>query len=174
MDLKQFVADSTPVFDDPAAVRREAFQASAALLSAGDDAAANLDRFAAYLGWTRAEVAALAEQGRGFRTTAPPTLRALAAAGHAEQVEAYALFLVQVTRLACLQFSPSDAAAGRAASAIAATMTRTAPISNTRLEPAAPQEAPAPAHPAETASAQAVGAALDALEALVGLEDANR
>ena len=174
MDLKQFVADSTPVFDDPAAVRREAFQACAALLSAGDDAAANLDRFAAYLGWTRAEVTALAERGRGFRTTAPPTLRALAAAGHTEQVEAYALFLVQATRLACLQFAPSDAAAGRAASAIAATLTRTAPVSNTRLEPAAPQEPPVPAQPAGRSSAQAVGEALDDLEQLVGLEDAKR
>lgn len=174
MDLKQFIADSTPVFDDPAAVRREAFQACAALLSAGDQSTANLDRLAAYLGWTRAEVAALAEKGRGFRATAPPTLRALAAAGHTKQVEAYALFLVQVTRLACVQFAPGDAGAARAASAIAATVTRTAPISNTRLEPVTATEPPAPAQPSESGGAQAVGEALDDLERLVGLEDAKR
>lgn len=174
MDLKQFIADSTPVFDDPAAVRREAFQACAALLSAGDQSTANLDRLAAYLGWTRAEVAALAEKGRGFRATAPPTLRALAAAGHTNQVEAYALFLVQVTRLACVQFAPGDAGAARAASAIAATVTRTAPISNTRLEPVTATEPPAPAQPSESGGAQAVGEALDDLERLVGLEDAKR
>lgn len=174
MDLKQFIADSTPVFDDPAGVRREAFQACAALLSAGDQSTANLDRLAAYLGWTRAEVAALAEKGRGFRATAPPTLRALAAAGHTNQVEAYALFLVQVTRLACVQFAPGDAGAARAASAIAATVTRTAPISNTRLEPVTATEPPAPAQPSESGGAQAVGEALDDLERLVGLEDAKR
>lgn len=174
MDLKQFIADSTPVFDDPAGVRREAFQACAALLSAGDQSTANLDRLAAYLGWTRAEVAALAEKGRGFRATAPPTLRALAAAGHTKQVEAYALFLVQVTRLACVQFAPGDAGAARAASAIAATVTRTAPISNTRLEPVTATEPPAPAQPSESGGAQAVGEALDDLERLVGLEDAKR
>jgi len=174
VDLKQFIADSTPVFDDPAAVRREAFQACAALLSAGDQSTANLDRLAAYLGWTRAEVAALAEKGRGFRATAPPTLRALAAAGHTKQVEAYALFLVQVTRLACVQFAPGDAGAARAASAIAATVTRTAPISNTRLEPVTATEPPAPAQPSESGGAQAVGEALDDLERLVGLEDAKR
>ncbi|HQR78632.1 MAG TPA: AAA family ATPase [Actinomycetota bacterium] len=177
MDLKQYIAASAPMFDDPPAVSREAFQACAALLAAGEPS--GLERLAAYLGWRREEVTALAEQGRAFRSTAPPTLRALIAAGHTEQVETYALFMVQVTRLACLQFAAGDAGASRAASAIAATVTRTAPISNTRLEPAAPDPQPTAPDPKPTEQSlrpdmTAVGRALDDLERLVGLEEAKR
>ena len=175
-DLKKYVADVSPMFDDAGSVSREAFQCAAAILSLGDTGQNNLQRLAAYLGWTTDEVKALAAQGVVFRSSPPPTLRKLVATGHLEQVEAYALFMVQVTRIAILQFAPGDGGATRAASAVATTITRFAPISNARLEPAPPA---APGPTAETpkvpaADADAVGEALDDLERLVGLEDAKR
>lgn len=158
-DLKQFVAQGAPMFDDAAGASREAFQTAAAILSQGS----GLPGFASYLGWSRSEVEALAQQGLQFRSSPPPLLRALIAAGHTQQVEAYSLFLVQVTRITCLQFAAQDAAALAAASAMAATITRTAPVSNTRLEP----------EPDEP-DTEDLGQALDDLERLVGLEDAKR
>ncbi len=149
------------MFDDAAGASREAFQIAAAILSQGSD----LAKFASYLGWSLSEVETLAKQGLQFRTSPPPILRALIAGGHTQQVEAYSLFLVQVTRIACLQFAPRDAAALAAASAMAATITRTAPVSNTRLEPE-----PVPSGP----DVAELGKALDDLERLVGLEDAKR
>ena len=79
-------------------------------------------------------------------------------------MQAYAQFLVQVSRLACVQFAAGDPKAERTASAIAATVTRFAPVSNTKLEPA-----PAPAEQVED-----LGQALDDLERLVGLEACKR
>jgi hypothetical protein len=173
-DLKQFIAHSTGMFDDPHAAAREAFQTAAAIVSLGDDARTNLKALAGYLGWSPEETSALAVQGTVFRTSPPPMLRALIAAGHRSQVQAYSLFLVQVTRLACLQFAAADAGAARAASAIAATVTRTAPVSNTELEPTLTADAPAQASPQRGPDTTAVGEALDDLERLVGLEDAKR
>jgi Holliday junction resolvasome RuvABC ATP-dependent DNA helicase subunit len=175
-DLKTYVADVSPMFDNAGAVSREAFQCAAAILSLGDTSRANLQRLAEYLRWSATEVQALAAQGVVFRSSPPPTLRTLVATGHLEQVEAYALFMVQVTRIAIVQFAPGDAGASRAASAMATTITRFAPISNARLEPAPPTTpspvAAAPKVPA--ADADAVGRALDDLEQLVGLEDAKQ
>jgi len=173
-DLKRFVAQGAPMFDDPEAVSREAFQTTAAIVSLGRSRTANMTRLATYLGWSVSEVEALAQQGILFRTTAPPTLRALVAAGHTRQVEAYSLFMVQITRLACLLFAPGDTAAMQAASAVAATITRTAPVSNTRLEPAPLVTEASPAEPATGTEADEVGRALDDLERLVGLDDAKR
>jgi hypothetical protein len=157
VDLKEYIAATTPAFDDPQTAAREAFSAAAVILQ-------GKPRFAAYLGWSATDVNALAQSAIGWRTSAPPMLRKLTAAGLTEQVEAYAQFLVQVTRLACVQFAPGDPAAERTASAIAATVTRFAPVSNTRLEPD-----PAPAEQVED-----LGRALDDLERLVGLEAAKR
>jgi AAA+ superfamily predicted ATPase len=177
-DLKRFVAEASAMFDDPEAAAREAFQTAAAIIALGDEAATNLTQFADYLGWTADQTRALAGQGTVFRSSAPPTLRALIAAGHRSQVQAYSLFLVQVTRLTCVQFADADAGAARAASAIAATVTRTAPVSNTQLEPAAATSAATPASaevtPERGPDTTAVGEALDDLERLVGLEDAKR
>lgn len=164
-DLKEFVAQATPMFDDPDGASREAFQIAAAIASLGTEAERNLAGLAQYLGWSPQDVKALAQQGVEFRSTPSPMLRRLIAAGHHEQVEAYALFLVQVTRLACVQFAPSDTESLHAASSIAATVTRRAPVSNTHLEPA---------EPAPTADADELGKALDELEQLVGLENAKR
>lgn len=173
-DLKRFIGDATAMFDDPDAAAREAFQTAAAIISLGDAAGSNLAEFADYLGWTLDQTQALASKGVVFRTSPPPTLRSLIAAGHDSQVQAYSVFLVQVTRLACLQFAAADAGAARAASAIAATVTRAAPVSNTQLEPAAaPTSATDPA-PERGPDTTAVGEALDDLERLVGLEDAKR
>lgn len=172
-DLKAYVATTTPMFDDADAVAREAFQVSAAICSLGMNQAANLAAFATYLGWTVEQVSALASKGVVFRNSPPPTLRTLAAAGLDKQVEAYALFMVQVTRLACLQFASGDIGSARAASAIAATVTRATPVSNAQLEPL-PVEAPAQPQASRTADARIVGEALDDLERLVGLEDAKR
>ena len=175
-DLKQFIATTTPMFDDPPAASKEAFQAVAAILAAGRDKDANIARFAGYLGWTDAEVAALATEAASWGLTPPPMLRSLVAAGLEQQVEAYALFLVHVTRIACLQFAPGDPAAAASASAIAATVTRYAPISNTRLEPAAeqPEQPEQPEKPSSAQSVEEVGKALDDLEKLVGLEAVKR
>lgn len=162
-DLKQFIATATPMFDDPDGAAREAFQAAAAIVSSGRDKPGNTARFAQYLGWSEQEVAALAEDALPWRSSPPPILRALVAAGLEQQVEAYALFLVHVTRIACMQFAPGDAGSADAASAIAATITRFAPVSNTRLEPTAPEN-----HREE------VGQALDDLERLVGLDAAKK
>ena len=170
-DLKRFIGDATAMFDDPDAAAREAFQTAAAIISLGDEAATNLAEFADYLGWTMEQTRALASKGVVFRTSPPPTLRTLIAAGHHSEVQAYSVFLVQVTRLACLQFAAADAGAARAASAIAATVTRTAPMSNTQLEPTA---APTDTAPERGPDTTAVGEALDDLERLVGLEDAKR
>jgi len=171
-DLKRFVSDASAMFDDPDAAAREAFQIAAAIISLGDAAATGLAQFAQYLGWTVPETRALAKQGTVFRTSPPPTLRALIAAGHRSQVQAYSLFLVQITRLACMQFAVADAGAARAASAIAATVTRTAPVSNTQLEPT--PAVTTQITPERGPDATAVGEALDDLERLVGLEDAKR
>jgi len=157
VDLKGYISATTPMFDDPEQASKEAFGAAAAILDGNVD-------FAEYLRWSLAEVATLAAQAEGWRATAPPMLRRLAAAGLPEQVAAYAQFLVHVTRLACLQFAPGDADAERRASAIAASITRFAPVSNSRLEPD-----PAPAERVED-----LGTALDDLERLVGLEAAKR
>jgi replication-associated recombination protein RarA len=91
-------------------------------------------------------------------------LRRLVAADLPEQVAAYAQFLVQVTRLACVQFAPGDSQAAGTASAIAATITRYAPVSNTQLEP----------QPQPQEDVEDLGGALDDLERLVGLEAAKR
>ncbi len=173
-DLKGFIAQATVMFDDPEAAAREAFQTAAAIISLGDNARTNVAEFATYLGWTTDQTSALAAQGMVYRTSPPPTLRTLIAAGHRSQVQAYSLFLVQVTRLACLQFAAADSGAARAASAIAATVTRAAPVSNTRLEPAAVAKAPSEVEPERGPDTTAVGEALDDLERLVGLEDAKR
>ncbi len=157
VDLKEYIAATTPAFDDPDMAAREAFSAAAVILQ-------GKPRYAAYLGWSASDVNTLAQSAIGWRTSAPPLLRKLAAAGLTEQVEAYAQFLVQVTRLACVQFAPGDPSAERTASAIATTVTRFAPVSNTRLEPE-----PAPAQEVED-----LGRALDDLERLVGLEAAKR
>lgn len=145
------------MFDDPDAAAREAFSAAAVIL-------VGRPAYATYLGWSPAQVAALAANAEPWRSTAPPMLRRLAAAGLDEQVAAYAQFLVQVTRVACVQFAPGDERAARDASAIAATITRFAPVSNSELEPA-----PAPGEQVED-----LGKALDDLERLVGLEAAKR
>ena len=137
----------TPMFDDPDTAAREAFSAAAVIL--GDRPA-----YAKYLGWSPAEVAALATHAASWRTTAPPMLRRLAAAQLSQQVAAYAQFLVQVTRVACVQFAPGDQQAERDASAIAATITRFAPVSNSQLEPA----------PAPDEQVEDLGQALDDLE----------
>lgn len=173
-DLKQFIAANTPMFDDPSGASREAFQATAAILALGRDKDANLSRFAEYLGWSVPEVAALAADAEAWRSTAPPMLRTLVAAGLDQQVEAYALFMVHVTRIACLQFAPGDLAAAQAASAIAATITRFTPISNTKLEPVADQTQEQPPEAEELDRAEQVGQALDDLEKLVGLEAAKK
>ena len=145
------------MFDDPGQASKEAFGVAAAILDGNP-------QFAKYLRWSPAEVATLAAQSVGWRTTAPPMLRRLAAADLPEQVAAYAQFLVHVTRLACLQFAPGDPDAARTASAIAASITRFAPVSNTRLEP----------DPAPEEHVEDLGTALDDLERLVGLEAAKR
>lgn len=172
-DLKQYVAEATAMFDDPKAAAREAFQASAGILSLGMSGPDNLARFADYLGWTNAEVAALAATGSAWRTTPPPLLRSLVAAGHSRQVAAYAQYLVQVGRIACVQFAPGDPKVASAASAMAATITRYTPLSNAVLEPSEPhspgEEPPQPDEPVVT-----VGEALDELEQLVGLEAAKK
>lgn len=172
-DLKQYVSQASSMFDDPKAVSREAFQCAAAIASMGQNREENLVRLAGYLGWSVPEVSKLASTGAVFRSSPPPELRALIAAQLTQQVEAYALFMVQVTRLACLQFAPGDATAMTAASAIAATITRAAPVSNAKLEPAPPDE-PAAVRPSDDPNTQTVGEALDDLEALVGLEQAKR
>lgn len=157
MDLKEYIAAMTPMFDDPDTAAREAFSAAAVIL-------AGRPAFATYLGWSATEVAALATNAAAWRSTAPPMLRRLAAAGLTEQVAAYAQFLVQVTRVACVQFAPGDQTAERNASAIAATVTRFAPVSNAQLEPS----------PAPDEKVEDLGEALDDLERLVGLEAAKR
>lgn len=175
-DLKQYVASTTPTFDNADAASREAFQAVAAIVWLGTNRDDNLSRFADYLGWTVDEAAALSAKGVGYRTSPPATLRTLVAAGLDEQVEAYALFMVQITRTACLQFAAGDLGAARVASEIAATVTRFAPISNTRLEPPEPfvAQRETPVRTQVEPDIQAVGKALDDLERLVGLEDAKR
>lgn len=157
MDLKDYIAATTPAFDDPDTAAREAFSLAAVILQGNP-------RYAAYLGWSANDVNTLAQSAIGWRSSAPPLLRKLAAAGLSEQVQAYAQFLVQVSRLACVQFAAGDPKAERTASAIAATVTRFAPVSNTKLEPA-----PAPAEQVED-----LGQALDDLERLVGLEACKR
>ena len=157
MDLKDYIAATTPAFDDPDTAAREAFSLAAVILQGNP-------RYAAYLGWSANDVNTLAQSAIGWRSSAPPLLRKLAAAGLTEQVQAYAQFLVQVSRLACVQFAAGDPKAERTASAIAATVTRFAPVSNTKLEPA-----PAPAEQVED-----LGQALDDLERLVGLEACKR
>lgn len=157
MDLKDYIAATTPAFDDPDTAAREAFSLAAVILQGNH-------RYAAYLGWSANDVNTLAQSAIGWRSSAPPLLRKLAAAGLTEQVQAYAQFLVQVSRLACVQFAAGDPKAERTASAIAATVTRFAPVSNTKLEPA-----PAPAEQVED-----LGQALDDLERLVGLEACKR
>ena len=135
-DLKAYVATTTPMFDDADAVAREAFQVSAAICSLGMNQAANLAAFATYLGWTVEQVSALASKGVVFRNSPRPRC-VPAAAGLDKQVEAYALFMVQVTRLACLQFASGDIGSARAASAIAATVTRAAPSATRSWNPQA-------------------------------------
>lgn len=157
MDLKDYIAATTPAFDDPDTAAREAFSLAAVILQGNP-------RYAAYLAWSANDVNTLAQSAIGWRSSAPPLLRKLAAAGLTEQVQAYAQFLVQVSRLACVQFAAGDPKAERTASAIAATVTRFAPVSNTKLEPA-----PAPAEQVED-----LGQALDDLERLVGLEACKR
>lgn len=157
VNLKEYIAATTPMFDDPDMAAREAFAIAAVVLS--DNQA-----FADYLGWSARELATLSGSAQSWRSTAPPMLRRLAAAGHTQQVTAYAQFLVQVARLACVQFAAADRQAEATASAIAATVTRFAPVSNTQLEPD-----PAPAENVED-----LGEALDDLERLVGLEAAKR
>lgn len=157
VDLKDYIAATTPAFDDPDTAAREAFSLAAVILQGNP-------RYAAYLGWSANDVNTLAQSAIGWRSSAPPLLRKLAAAGLTEQVQAYAQFLVQVSRLACVQFAAGDPKAERTASAIAATVTRFAPVSNTKLEPA-----PAPAEQVED-----LGQALDDLERLVGLEACKR
>ena len=157
VDLKDYIAATTPAFDDPDTAAREAFSLAAVILQGNH-------RYAAYLGWSANDVNTLAQSAIGWRSSAPPLLRKLAAAGLTEQVQAYAQFLVQVSRLACVQFAAGDPKAERTASAIAATVTRFAPVSNTKLEPA-----PAPAEQVED-----LGQALDDLERLVGLEACKR
>lgn len=167
-DLKNFIGTTTGMFDDPEAASREGFQLAAAIAQLGDHRVKNVARLAEYLGWSVAEVQALARPAVIWRSSPPPGLRALVAAGLDQQAEAYALYLVHVTRIACVQFAPDDIAATRAAGSMAATITRFTPVSNTRLEPTARE----PAVPDETADS--VGAALDDLERLVGLEAAKR
>lgn len=157
VDLKDYIAATTPAFDDADAAAREAFSLAAVILQGNP-------RYAAYLGWSANDVNTLAQSAIGWRSSAPPLLRRLAAAGHTEQVQAYAQFLVQVSRLACVQFAAGDPKAERTASSIAATVTRFAPVSNTKLEPA-----PEPAEQVEE-----LGRALDDLERLVGLEACKR
>ncbi|MCU0297688.1 MAG: AAA family ATPase [Candidatus Nanopelagicales bacterium] len=166
-DLKAYISATTPMFDEPDTASREAFQATAAILSRGDQAAHNLAGYATYLGWTAEQVRALAEPASAWRSSPPPLLRKLIAAGMEQQSTAYAVFLVQVTRIACVQFAPRDSGAARAASEIAASITRFTPVSNTALEPPA-------ATPTEPSATQTVGEALDELERLVGLESAKR
>ncbi len=158
LDLKTYITRTTPLFDDPAAASREAFQCAAAIVATGP----GLPRLADYLGWSRAETTTLAGPAVPWRSSPSPMLRRLVAASLTEQVQAYAQFLVQVTRITCVQFAPGDAAAAATASAISATVTRFAPISNTRLEPE------------PSAEVEDLGTALDDLERLVGLEDAKR
>lgn len=166
-DLKAYISAATPMFDEPDAASREAFQATAAILSRAHSATASLAAYAEYLGWSTEQVRALAQPAITWRSSPPPHLRALVAAGLEKQSTAYAVFLVQVTRIACIQFAPRDTAAARAASEIAASITRFTPVSNTVLEPPPPTTA----QPTDT---QTVGEALDELEGLIGLESAKR
>ncbi len=167
-DLKAYISNATPMFDDAKTASREAFQAAAAILARADRATEPLGAYSTYLGWSVEEVRALAAGASRWRSSPPPLLRKLVAAGLSQQSTAYAVFLVQVTRIACVQFAPGDAGAAKAASEIAASITRFTPVSNTQLEP----PAPTPEEPAT--DDQSVGEALDELEQLVGLETAKR